>query len=52
LFDWGKKEIGFADKIELTDDVNADILRIKQWYKARGVVGKHPEKFILGDGLD
>ena len=52
LFDWGKKEVGFADRIQLTDDVNADLLRIKKWYKTRGVVGKHPEKFILGDGLD
>lgn len=52
LFDWGHKRIGFADKIELTDDVNADIRRIKQWYKTSGIVGKHPERFILGDGLD
>lgn len=52
LFDWGRKEIGFGDRIELTDDVNADMLRIKQWYKDKGIKGKHPEKFILGDGLD
>jgi len=52
VFDWGKKEVGVFDKIELTDDMNADIRRIRQWYKDRGVTGKHPEKFILGDGLD
>ena len=52
VFDWGKKEVGVLDRFELTDDMNADIRRIKQWYKARGVVGKHPEKFILGDDLD
>lgn len=52
VFDWGKKEVGVIDEIELTNDMNADILRIKKWYKARGVAGKHPEKFILGDGLD
>ncbi len=52
VFDWGKKEVGIAGTIELTDDVNADMIRIKQWYKARGVIGKHPKKFILGDGLD
>ena len=52
VFDWGKKEIGIAGSIELTDDVNADIIKIKQWYKNRGVIGKHPEKFILGEGLD
>ena len=52
VFDWGRKEIGIIDQIVLTKDMNADMLRIKQWYKTRGVKGKHPEKFILGDGLD
>ena len=52
VFDWGRKEIGVIGTMELTKDMEADMLRIKQWYKARGVVGKHPEKFILGDGLD
>jgi 1-acyl-sn-glycerol-3-phosphate acyltransferase len=52
LFDWGHKRIGFAERIELTDDVNADMIRIKQWYKDSGIVGKHPGKFMLGDGLD
>jgi len=52
VFDWGKKEVGVFDKIELTDDINADIRRIRQWYKDKGVTGKHPEKFNLGDDLD
>jgi 1-acyl-sn-glycerol-3-phosphate acyltransferase len=52
FFDWGKKEVGVSDQIVMTDDINADIHRIKQWYKYRGVKGKHPEKFILGEGLD
>jgi len=52
VFDWGRKEIGILDEVVLTDDVNADVHRIKQWYKQRGVKGKHPEKFILGEGLD
>ncbi len=52
LFDWGRKEVGISDQVELTDDVNADIHMIKQWYKNRGVKGKHPQKFILGEGLD
>ena len=43
---------GTLDEVVLTDDVNADVHRIKQWYKDRGVKGKHPEKFILGEGLD
>ena len=52
VFDWGRKEVGILDPIELTGDMDADIFRVKQWYKARGVKGKHPEKFVLGDGLD
>lgn len=52
VFDWGRKELGIVEKFELTDDVNADLLRVKQWYKNRGVQGKHPERFIYGDGLD
>ncbi len=52
VFDWGRKEIGVADSIEMTKDMNADIRRIRQWYKDRGVKGKHPEKFIVGDDLD
>lgn len=51
-FDWGKKEVGRAEKIELTDDVQADMKRIRQWYKDKGVVGKHPEMFTTGDDLD
>jgi len=52
VFDWGRKEIGVIEEIELTKDMNADMIRIKQWYKTRGVVGKHPERFVLGEGLD
>jgi len=52
VFDWGRKEVGVFSEIELTKDMNADMLRIKQMYKARGAVGKHPEKYILGDDLD
>lgn len=44
-FDWGKKEIGIAEKVTLTDNVQEDMKRIKQWYIDRGVVGKHPERF-------
>ena len=52
VFDWKNKEVGVLDEVEITDDLQADLLKIKQWYKKRGVGGKHPEKFILGDGLD
>ena len=52
VFDWGRKEVGIVEKVEITDDSNADMLKIKQWYKTRGVQGKHPRKFIFGDGID
>ncbi len=51
-FDWGKKEVSRGEKIELTDDPVADLKRIRQWYKDRGVVGKHPEGFTPGKDLE
>lgn len=45
-FDWGKKEIGIGPRVPLTDDFNHDIEVIKAWYREKGVVGKHPEKFL------
>ncbi len=51
-FDWGKKEVGFKDKIELTDDLAADLKRVRQWYKDKGVVAKYPDKFTCGDDLN
>ena len=50
-FDWGKKEIGRGMKFELTDDPKEDIRRIQQIYSKMGIVGKHPEQFILPDNL-
>jgi len=52
FFDWGKKEVGFYEKVELTDDMNADLKKVRQWYKDKGVVGKHPEKFNYGNDLE
>ncbi len=51
-FDWGTKTVGARQEIVLTDDVQADLKRIRQWYKDKGVVGKHPENFKTGDDLD
>jgi len=45
FFDWGKKEIGWYTTLELTDDAQADIKRMKAYYRELGVVGKHPERF-------
>lgn len=45
-FDWGTKHIGIGEKFELTDDAKADTAKIQQLYKAKGYVGKHPEKYV------
>ncbi|MEL7586598.1 MAG: 1-acyl-sn-glycerol-3-phosphate acyltransferase [Prolixibacteraceae bacterium] len=45
FFDWGKKEIGWTDTLELTEDVQADISRMKAYYHSKRVVGKFPEQF-------
>lgn len=44
-FDWGRKEITIGHKFELTDDPKEDIKRMKVFYREKGVIGKHPEKF-------
>jgi 1-acyl-sn-glycerol-3-phosphate acyltransferase len=44
-FDWGRKEVSAGEKFELTDDANADIRRMKDIYKAQGIIGKFPENF-------
>jgi 1-acyl-sn-glycerol-3-phosphate acyltransferase len=44
-FDWGRKEITIGNKFELTDDSKEDIKRMKDFYREKGVIGKHPEKF-------
>lgn len=44
-FDYAKKEIGIFEKFELTDDVQADMKRLKSRYK--GITPKHPEKFAI-----
>ncbi len=51
FFDWGRKEVGFLEKVELTDDMQADLKKIRQWYKDKGVKGKFPELFTTGDDL-
>ncbi len=49
FFDWGKKEIGWYTTLELTDDPQADIKRMKTYYHKLGIVGKHPERFTTED---
>ena len=45
FFNFGTKEIGWRDTFELTDDSEADIRRMKEYYRSFGVVPKHPELF-------
>ncbi|MCG8499162.1 MAG: 1-acyl-sn-glycerol-3-phosphate acyltransferase [Firmicutes bacterium] len=45
FFDFGRKQIGWIETMELTDDPQADIKRMKTYYRDRGVIGKHPEFF-------
>lgn len=51
-FDWGKKEVGRGERFEITDDVQADLKKIRQWYKDKGVIGKHPKNFTTGRDLE
>ena len=51
-FDWGTKTVGAKEEFPITDDVEADLKRIRHWYKDKGVVGKYPETFTTGDDLD
>ena len=52
FFDWGRKQIGYRDKIELTDDLQADLKKIRQYYKDHGIIGKNPEGMNDGKDLD
>jgi 1-acyl-sn-glycerol-3-phosphate acyltransferase len=49
FFDFGRKEIGWLETFELTDNAEDDIRRMKAYYRARGIVGKHPELFSAED---
>ena len=52
-FDWGKKEVGTAsEEFILSDDQQADLLRLRQWYQNKGVVGKYPQNFITTTDFD
>jgi 1-acyl-sn-glycerol-3-phosphate acyltransferase len=44
-FDWGRKVITIGEKFELTDDAQADIRRMKDFYREKGIQGKFPENF-------
>ncbi len=47
FFDFGKKQIGWVDTLELTDNAQEDIKRMKAYYRKKGVIGKFPELFSV-----
>ena len=49
FFDWGRKEIGWYKTLDLTEDAQADIRRMKAYYRELGIIGKHPELFTAED---
>ena len=50
-FDWKTKSVGRGEKFDLSDNAEEDLKRIRQYYKDRGVQGKHPELFTTGRDL-
>jgi hypothetical protein len=44
-FDWGRKEITTGVEFTLTDDAQADIKRMKDYYREKGIQGKFPDNF-------
>lgn len=44
-FDWGRKHLHIWEKFELTDDPKEDIKRLKDFFREKGVEGKHPDQF-------
>ncbi len=49
LFDFGRKEIGWVKPFDLTDDAEADIRRMKAFYREWGLVARHPDQFTAED---
>lgn len=49
FFDWKYKEVGWRDTFEISDDPQADIAKIKAYYRQMNVTGKHPERFTTED---
>jgi hypothetical protein len=49
FFDFGKKEIGWRNTFELSDNAEQDIRRMKAYYRTLGVVGRYPDLFTAED---
>ena len=46
-FDYKRRVVCIDREFELSDDADADMIRIKQYFKQHGC-GKFPEKFVTG----
>ncbi len=44
-FDWGRKEVSIGEKLELSDNAQADIRRMKDYYREKEIKGRFPELF-------
>ena len=44
-FDWGRRTMTIWGKMEITDNQQEDIRRMKEFYREKGVKGRHPEQF-------
>ncbi|MGQ8335226.1 1-acyl-sn-glycerol-3-phosphate acyltransferase [Sunxiuqinia sp. A32] len=45
FFDFGRKQVGWIETMDLSDDSQEDIKRMKAYYRERGVIGKNPALF-------
>ncbi len=45
FFDFERKEIGWVSRFEVSDDPEADIRRMKTYYREYGLVARHPELY-------
>ena len=43
VIDYGRKTVGIDKAFELTDDIDADMIRLKNYYK--NIIPKYPGKF-------
>ena len=48
-FDWGRKQMTIWGKFDLTDDAAADIRRMKQFFREKGIRGRFPDQFCTED---
>ena len=47
-YDWKRKIVGRGQKVELTDDAHADLLRIQKLYHDMDLGAKYPEMYKTG----